>query len=76
MSHSHTVDKELLFTNLASAAESGWDFSSRWLKNQSRFSSIETTDILPVDLNAILCRNEDTLAKLYKVIGKPSITSP
>lgn len=58
-----------VYTNLASAAESGMDFSSRWLQDGRHLSSIRTTDILPVDLNAILCSNEATLAKLYSIVG-------
>ena len=58
-----------IYTDLASAAESGMDFSSRWLQDGRRLSSIRTTDILPVDLNAILCSNEATLAKLYSIVG-------
>lgn len=43
-----------LYKNLRSAAESGWDFSSRWFGTKGEFNSTETTDILPVDLNCLL----------------------
>lgn len=62
-------DPEQLYTNLASAAESGWDFSSRWLAHSRNLSTIRTTDVLPVDLNAILCGNEAILAKLHRTAG-------
>jgi len=52
-----------LFRNLRAAAESGWDFSSRWLKDPHRLETIHTTDILPVDLNALLYHLEQTLAR-------------
>lgn len=61
--------KSEVYTNLASAAESGMDFSSRWLQDGRYLSSIRTVDILPVDLNAILCSNEATLARLHSIAG-------
>ena len=42
------------YRHLRAAAESGWDFSSRWLREPSHLSSIHTGDILPVDLNCLL----------------------
>ena len=43
-----------LYRDLRSAAESGWDFSSRWLLNPKDLATIETTAIVPVDLNSLL----------------------
>ena len=62
-------DTGLLYSDLAAGAESGWDFSSRWLRSDS-LSSIRTLGIIPVDLNAIICQNEATLAKFYRIIGE------
>jgi alpha,alpha-trehalase len=41
-----------VYRNLRAAAESGWDFSSRWLADGKTLASIRTTEILPVDLNS------------------------
>jgi len=43
-----------LFRDIRAAAESGWDFSSRWLADGHDLASIETTQIIPVDLNSLL----------------------
>jgi alpha,alpha-trehalase len=43
-----------LFRDVRAAAESGWDFSSRWLADARTLATIETTDIVPVDLNSLL----------------------
>jgi alpha,alpha-trehalase len=43
-----------LYRDIRAAAESGWDFSSRWLRDPQSLSSIETTRIVPVDLNSLL----------------------
>ena len=51
------------------AAESGWDFSSRWFKNKNDFATIHTTDIIPVDLNCLLLNLEKTIAKAYQLSG-------
>ena len=47
-----------LHRELASAAESGWDFSSRWMADPDDLASMRTTRIVPADLNAFLCRME------------------
>ena len=47
-------DPALVYRNIRAAAESGWDFSSRWFEDGRSLSSIETTEIVPVDLNALL----------------------
>lgn len=55
-----------LYQNLRAACESGWDFSSRWFSDVNDLSSIHTTDIIPVDLNALLHHLEIALSKAYK----------
>ncbi|MFN3848291.1 MAG: alpha,alpha-trehalase TreF [Spirosomataceae bacterium] len=61
-----------LFRHLRAAAESGWDFSSRWFKEPDKFESIHTTDIIPVDLNCLLYNLEKTLAKAYLLKSEDS----
>jgi alpha,alpha-trehalase len=43
-----------VFRNLRAAAESGWDFGSRWFADGRNRTSIDTTEIVPVDLNSLL----------------------
>lgn len=54
-----------IYRDIRSAAESGWDFSSRWLTDPAQLKTIQTTQILPVDLNALLYNLELTLQKSY-----------
>src|SRR6185312_9694063 len=65
-----SLEKNVLFRNLRSAAESGWDFSSRWFQNKKEFSSIHTSEIIPVDLNCLLYNLEKTIAGAYQVSNK------
>jgi alpha,alpha-trehalase len=58
-----------VYRNLRAAAESGWDFSSRWLADGRTLATIRTTDIVPVDLNSLLYGLEQTLARAYRVTG-------
>jgi len=51
------------YRNIRSACESGWDFSSRWFKDGHSLGTIETTNILPVDLNVLLWNLEDVISK-------------
>ncbi|KAG9154996.1 hypothetical protein Leryth_012181 [Lithospermum erythrorhizon] len=67
--------KELVYRELASAAESGWDFSSRWMRNDSDLTTLATTSILPVDLNAFVLKMELDIAFLADVIGEADIAA-
>ncbi len=58
-----------VYRNLRAAAESGWDFSSRWLKNPQDLTTIRTVDIVPVDLNSLMYHLEDVLAQANDVAG-------
>ena len=58
-------DKNIMYRHLRAAAESGWDFSSRWFKNGQDFSTIHTTEIIPVDLNCLLLNLEKIIAEAY-----------
>ncbi|MBL7748351.1 MAG: alpha,alpha-trehalase TreF [Chitinophagaceae bacterium] len=69
LSHQSLQDAEQLFRHLRAGAESGWDFSSRWFKDKTNFDSIHTTDIIPVDLNCLLLRLEQTIARAYELNG-------
>jgi alpha,alpha-trehalase len=58
-----------VYRDLRAAAESGWDFSSRWLADGKTLATIRTTQIVPVDLNSLLFHLEETLAKAYRLKG-------
>ena len=49
-----------VWRELRAGAESGWDFSSRWLASAD-LASIRTTRIVPIDLNALLFGLETAL---------------
>ncbi|MEH3115048.1 alpha,alpha-trehalase TreF [Pedobacter terrae] len=55
--------------NVRAAAESGWDFSSRWFADGKSYSQIITTDLLPVDLNALLYNLEMAIAAANSEAG-------
>jgi alpha,alpha-trehalase len=71
LSHQSKQQPSALFRNLRAAAESGWDFSSRWFKEENKFETIHTTDIIPVDLNCLLYHLELTLAEAHHQKGEP-----
>ncbi len=62
---------EEVYRNLRAAAESGWDFSSRWLEDGRTLSTIRTTELVPVDLNSLMVQLETTLARAYAAARKP-----
>src|SRR5450432_788473 len=61
---------EEFFTNVRAAAESGWDFSTRWFADHLNMATIETINIIPVELNCLIYKLEKILAKAYSLDGK------
>jgi alpha,alpha-trehalase len=65
------------YTHMKSGAESGWDYSSRWFATKQGRSAedelldVETGNIIPVDLNAFLCKNAEIMENLFLQVGKP-----
>jgi alpha,alpha-trehalase len=53
-----------IYFDLTAAGECGWDFSSRWMDDETDLSTIVTGNILPVDLNCLLYHYEITLGKI------------
>jgi alpha,alpha-trehalase len=64
-----------VYRDLRAAAESGWDFSSRWLADGKTLATIRTTALVPVDLNSILFQLETTLARGYAAAHQPGKAS-
>ncbi|MFH4979313.1 hypothetical protein AB6A40_006022 [Gnathostoma spinigerum] len=66
-------EKRRLWGDIAAAAESGRDFSSRWFSNTGpvagKMGSTRTSSILPIDLNAIICGNLRLMSIMYDAIG-------
>ena len=58
-----------VYRNLRAAAESGWDFSSRWLADGKTLATIRTVDFLPVDLNSLMYQLEISLSHAYGATG-------
>ena len=56
-----------VYRSLRAAAESGWDFGSRWLADGKTLETIHTTDFLPPDLNSLLYQLELTITKACEV---------
>src|SRR5207248_338465 len=63
--------RDALYRNLRATAESGWDFSSRWMRDPKDLRTLETTQLVPVDLNSLLYHAEVTIAALRRVRGRP-----
>lgn len=58
--------KEEVYRNLRAAAESGWDFSSRWFADGRTLQSIRTVELIPPDLNSLIYALEQTLSRAYE----------
>ncbi|KHN87732.1 Trehalase [Toxocara canis] len=61
--------RQKFYQDIASAAESGWDFSTRWFSDRKSLITIRTTDIAPIDLNALMCWNMDILGYFFRCVG-------
>ncbi|KAL7934590.1 glycoside hydrolase family 37 protein [Trichoderma chlorosporum] len=75
--HLNATQMEDLYANLASGAESGNDYTSRWLANPADamrdvyfpLRSLNNKEIVPVDLNSILYGNELAISRFYSQTG-------
>src|SRR5271166_5017515 len=54
-------DPHETYREIRAGAESGWDFSSRWFADSRTLASIDTTEIIPIDLNALLFGLENAI---------------
>ena len=68
---------DAIYKHIRAGAESGWDFSSRWIRptreddgelTYSDLSSIQTSEIIPVELNSIMYRFEKNLIEMANVL--------
>lgn len=62
---SGSADAAAMYRDIRAAAASGWDFSSRWFADHENMRTIQTTSIIPVDLNCLLLFMEKMLQKIY-----------
>ena len=73
VSRNPELTKEEVYRDLRAGAESGWDFSSRWLgrNDQGEFdlSTSHTTSIGPVDLNSLMYNLETTISRAAEIAG-------
>ncbi|HEX6135871.1 MAG TPA: alpha,alpha-trehalase TreF [Longimicrobiales bacterium] len=63
--------RQAFHRNVRASAESGWDFSSRWMRDPGDLRTLETTDLVPVDLNSLLYHTERVIAALRAFRGGP-----
>ena len=62
--------REAFYRNARATAESGWDFSSRWMRDPKDLRTLETTNLIPVDLNSLLYNAERMIAALRRARGR------
>ncbi|XP_066253985.1 trehalase-like [Euwallacea similis] len=65
------------YNALKTAAETGWDFSVRWIFDEeggtnANLSFTDSTRVIPVDLNAFLCKSFRLLSEFYGKLGNTS----
>lgn len=73
------AEKARLYADIAAGAETGWDYSSRWTKakypapdqteNYEMLRTINTANIVPIDLNSLLWNTESMMAEWYTKFG-------
>lgn len=66
--------KKALFRNLATGAESGWDYTSRWFPDpQATLCDIRVLDIIPCCLNSFLLRAEHHLETFHSILADAAL---
>ncbi|KAL7631224.1 UNVERIFIED_CONTAM: hypothetical protein RMT77_018471 [Armadillidium vulgare] len=65
--------KNLFYSEIKTAAESGWDFSSRWFLSDGErtlnFSDLHPSHLVPVCLTSIIANNAKTLSKFFEILN-------
>jgi len=56
--------RDRFYRNARATAESGWDFSSRWMRDPADLRTLETTELIPIDLNSLMYNAERMIAAL------------
>lgn len=74
------AERSARYADIAAGAESGWDYSSRWIRNKAvsanqtesyeMLRTINTANIVPIDLNSLLYYSETKLAEWHKKYDK------
>lgn len=59
----NSPDPQRAYRSMRAAAESGWDFSSRWCATGDNLGTVRTLDVVPVDLNCVLYETENIIAR-------------
>lgn len=67
-------DRKQCYQNIRTGAETGWDFSARWFfdktgGNRGGLPNINPIRVLPVDLNAFLCKSFKVMANFFSKFG-------
>lgn len=80
LNFSTAESRQDFYIEMKSAAESGWDFSSRWFidsegGNTGHLTNLHITDIIPVDLNSIFANALQNVAYFRAVLGDPQSSS-
>lgn len=80
--HYNDAEKDRLYADIAAGAETGWDYSSRWTKeknpspnqteNYEMLRTINTANIVPIDLNSLLWNTESMLSEWFDQFGGKS----
>ncbi|KAI9468234.1 MAG: trehalase [Benjaminiella poitrasii] len=75
-------EKHQIYADIAAGAETGWDYSSRWTKekvpsmNQTTsyemLRTINTANVIPIDLNSLLWHTESKLSEWHKIFKSRS----
>ncbi|MBW6528376.1 trehalase [Sphingomonas sp. RHCKR7] len=60
-----------VYQDLRAGAESGWDYSSRWFADGRTLATIDTTTIVPADLNSLLYGMERAIAARCRALARP-----
>ena len=64
-----SLPNEVVWSSLASACESGLDFTSRWFGTPRNRNGVRTNLIIPVDLNVFIVQNLRLIAKWSQLFG-------
>lgn len=66
-------DPRIIFRHLRAGAETGKDFTARYMTDPERLETIHTTDFITPELNSLLYEYETLIADAYKTSGRSKL---
>lgn len=68
-------DRDAFFKHQRTGAASGKDFTAEWFADPERPETIQTANMIPIELNCLLWEYEDLIARAHERVGRSNLAA-